>query len=71
MRYISSELRKLVIRRAENYCEYCHLSQKGQEATFHIDHIIPIASGGETILENLAISLCFLFITQRFKRNGN
>lgn len=49
-------LRKLVIRRAGNICEYCHLSQKGQEATFHIDHIKPVASGGETIAENLALA---------------
>jgi 5-methylcytosine-specific restriction endonuclease McrA len=49
-------LRKLVIRRAKNHCEYCRLSQKGQEATFHIDHIEPVASGGETIAENLALA---------------
>ena len=49
-------LRKLVIRRAENVCEYCHLSQKGQEAAFHIDHIKPVASSGETIAENLALA---------------
>lgn len=39
MRHIPSNLRKTVIRRAVNRCEYCRLSQKGQEATFHIDHI--------------------------------
>ena len=49
-------LRKLVARRAGNRCEYCRLSQKGQEATFHIDHIVPVASGGETIAENLALA---------------
>lgn len=49
-------LRKLVIRRAKNHCEYCHLSQKGQEATFHIDHIKPVVSGGETVAENLALA---------------
>ena len=49
-------MRKLVIRRARNHCEYCQLSQKGQEATFHIDHIKPVNSGGETIVENLALA---------------
>jgi hypothetical protein len=49
-------LRRLVIRRAGNACEYCHLSQAGQEATFHIDHVIPVASGGETVAENLALA---------------
>lgn len=62
MRSIPVFLRKLVIRRAGNICEYCHLSQKGQEATFHIDHIVPVAAGGETIVENLALACvsCFL-----------
>jgi HNH endonuclease len=56
MSNISTFLRKLVIHRAENRCEYCRLSQKGQEATFHIDHIFPVTSGGETIAENLALA---------------
>lgn len=56
MSYIPANLRNDVIRRAENRCEYCHLSQAGQEATFHIDHIIPVNSGGETIIENLALA---------------
>lgn len=56
MSYIPTFLRKLVIRRAGNHCEYCHLSQTGQEATFHIDHVIPVNSGGETIAENLALA---------------
>lgn len=56
MNNISAFLRKLVIRRAENRCEYCRLSQKGQEATFHIDHIFPVAAGGETVAENLALA---------------
>ena len=56
MSHIPVFLRKLVFRRAENRCEYCQLSQKGQEATFHVDHIIPIASGGETTAENLALA---------------
>lgn len=56
MSYISTALRKLVIRRAGNRCEYCRLSQKGQEATFHLDHIYPFVLGGETIAENLALA---------------
>lgn len=32
------------------------LSQAGQEATFHVDHVIPIAAGGKTVLENLALA---------------
>ncbi len=53
---IPNSLRRLVIQRAENRCEYCKLSQAGQVATFHIDHIIPIASGGLTKEDNLALA---------------
>ena len=56
MSSITAFLRRLVLRRANNHCEYCHLSQRGQEATFHIDHIIPTAKGGATVAENLALA---------------
>jgi hypothetical protein len=32
------------------------LAQAGQEATFHIDHVVPIAAGGETAPFNLALA---------------
>ena len=51
---IPAQLRRLVIRRARGLCEYCRLSQEGQEATFHIDHIFPVKAGGETRADNLA-----------------
>jgi len=53
---IRASLRRLVIQRAENRCEYCRISQIGQVATFHIDHIVPVVAGGETITENLALA---------------
>ncbi|MEA5421078.1 HNH endonuclease signature motif containing protein [Spirulina sp. CCNP1310] len=56
MRYIPESLREQVIHRAQNYCEYCGLSQIGQEATFHIDHIFPLTAGGETSFANLALA---------------
>jgi hypothetical protein len=56
MSSISRKLRNCVIRRAKNRCEYCGLSQEGQEATFHIDHIIPVSVGGESVLDNLALA---------------
>jgi len=56
MRYIATALRQLVISRANDRCEYCQLSQARQAATFHIDHIIPVAAGGLTIAENLALA---------------
>jgi hypothetical protein len=42
--------------RARGRCEYCGLSQVGQEAVFHIDHIVPRAADGPTVPENLAIA---------------
>lgn len=53
---LSPSIRSAVIVRADNHCEYCKLSQAGQEAVFHIDHIAPRVAGGETVLENLALA---------------
>jgi hypothetical protein len=53
---IPALLRQTVINRAGNRCEYCTLSQFAQEASFHIDHIIPQSAGGPTTLENLALA---------------
>jgi hypothetical protein len=56
MTEIPARLRRLVVRRAGNRCEYCGLSQEGQEATFHIDHITPAVAGGATESSNLALA---------------
>ena len=49
-------LREQVIKRANNRCEYCLLSQTGQEATFHIDLVSPRTLKGGTTLDNLALA---------------
>lgn len=56
MTTIPAFLRRLVIQRSDNRCEYCCISQVGQVATFHIDHIFPVVAGGETIADNLALA---------------
>lgn len=56
MRHVPSHLRRFVLRRSSERCEYCQLSQAGQEATFHIDHITPVAAGGGTVADNLALA---------------
>jgi hypothetical protein len=56
MTTIPAPLRRLVIQRADNRCEYCKISQAGQVATFHIDHIVPVVAGGATTSENLALA---------------
>lgn len=53
---IPAHLRRQVIHRAQDRCEYCGLSQASQEATFHIDHVVPVKTGGETTLDNLALA---------------
>jgi len=53
---ISDVLQAEVVIRAGNRCEYCRLSQLGQEATFHIDHVVPRAAGGPTTAANLALA---------------
>lgn len=56
MNTIPAKLRRLVLRRAAGRCEYCQLSQQGQEATFHIDHVFPVVAGGQTVAINLALA---------------
>jgi len=53
---VPAHLRRQVIQRAANRCEYCGLAQAGQEAIFHIDHIRPRDAGGKTTLQNLALA---------------
>ena len=53
---VSAELRAEVVFRAGNRCEYCRLSQLGQEATFHIDHVLPRSADGPTVSDNLALA---------------
>jgi len=56
MSSIPTSLRRLVIQRSGDRCEYCGISQIGQVATFHIDHVIPVIAGGETNSDNLALA---------------
>lgn len=54
--YIPAELRREVIKRAGNCCEYCLLSQDDIFFAFEIDHIISEKHDGQTISENLCLS---------------
>lgn len=53
-RYIPKELRRFVIERANKICEYCLIQEEFSFFEFHIEHIISVKHGGETIEENLA-----------------
>jgi hypothetical protein len=54
--YISAALRREVIERAGNCCEYCRIAQEDQFFAFEVDHIIAEKHGGPTISENLCLS---------------
>jgi hypothetical protein len=56
MTYISASLRRLVIERAVNGCEYCLIHQDDNFFPFEVDHVIAEKHGGETVPENLCLS---------------
>ena len=55
-RYITITEESQIIERANRLCEYCQCSMDYSTQSFVIDHIIPVAEGGTTALENLAFS---------------
>jgi len=52
----TAELRRQVIERAGNRCEYCRIHQEDAGSRHQVDHIIAEKHGGKTVLENLALS---------------
>jgi HNH endonuclease len=54
--YIPAAIRRNVIERSNNCCEYCRLSQIDNFFTFHVDHIISEKHDGETTEDNLCFS---------------
>ena len=67
---IPARLRRLVVSRAGDRCEYCRLAQKGQEATFHIDHILPKVAGGRTAAANLALACVSCSLRKEARRSA-
>jgi HNH endonuclease len=54
--YIPVALRRQVYERAKGCCEYCLIPDVATFARHEIDHIIAEKHGGQTALENLALS---------------
>lgn len=52
-RYISVEELAEVIARSDSRCEYCQCRADYSAQSFVCEHIIPVAKGGETKLDNL------------------
>ena len=57
--YVSAALRRLVIERADNLCEYCLLHEEDTFFGCEIDHIISEKHEGQTTASNLAYA-CFV-----------
>lgn len=57
--YISAELRRLVVARAEGLCEYCLIHEEDTFFGCEIDHIISLKHGGATDERNLAFACLF------------
>ncbi|MGA3017691.1 MAG: HNH endonuclease signature motif containing protein [Bryobacteraceae bacterium] len=53
---MNRDLVREVRQRAQDRCEYCHLSVYVYPLPFHVDHIIARQHGGQTVLENLALA---------------
>jgi hypothetical protein len=53
---VPARLRRLVVRRADALCEYCHLQQELCPEPFEIDHIVPRSARGRTRLANLCLA---------------
>ncbi|MEN9221777.1 MAG: HNH endonuclease signature motif containing protein [Thermostichus sp. BF3_bins_97] len=54
--YVPALLRKQVMERAGERCEYCHFPQRLAFLAFEMEHIIAEKHGGTTSLENLALA---------------
>jgi hypothetical protein len=54
--YIPVELQRQVRSQFSNCCAYCRTAESLTATTFEFEHIIPLAKGGQTILENLCLA---------------
>jgi hypothetical protein len=52
--HISAALRRRVVKRASERCEYCLLPAASVAIPHHVDHILPLRHGGATTENNLA-----------------
>lgn len=53
---VTAKQRRLVVERAQGYCEYCLSQARFSTQSFSIEHIIPHDKGGKTQLDNLALA---------------
>lgn len=56
MSLVPESLRRAIIQRAGERCEYCLLTSRFQVGGFELDHIQPLSRDGPTTLDNLAFA---------------
>ena len=54
--YVSVELRRAIRNQFHNRCAYCETAEYLTVAIFEVEHIVPRAKNGETVLENLCLA---------------
>jgi hypothetical protein len=54
--YVSVELRRAIRNQFHNRCAYCETAEHLTVAIFEVEHIVPRAKSGETVLENLCLA---------------
>ena len=55
-RKLSDALITQIRMRAGGLCEYCHVIEQWQCVLFTVDHVIPLALGGDDTITNLALA---------------
>lgn len=56
MSYVPVELRRQITELAGGCCEYCRVHQSDSTSPYHVEHIIAVSHGGQTVIANLALS---------------
>lgn len=54
--HIPADVRRIVVARAQDRCEYCQSVAEYATQSFDIDHIVPVSRGGTTVDYNLAFA---------------
>jgi hypothetical protein len=67
---VPGRLRRLVVARARDRCEYFLLAQAGQEATLHVDYVVPLAVRGRTAPGNLALACVSCSLRKEARRSA-
>jgi hypothetical protein len=57
--YVPTQLRRLVVERAEGICEYCLIAEEDTFLGCQIEHVISEKHGGSTTADNLALACVF------------